>query len=129
MSKPLSLAQKIANKATKASGLTDYLAIVNAVSDKEAFALAVTTLDQVVAAKDGDFSKWVAAGYSHSKRAMRVFHDVMGKLEDPAAQAVLQAKKDYIYAVCKGRNIKSTNQYKANRAAFLKAADEYLKSA
>ena len=126
MSKKLSLAQKIANKATKATGLNKYLDIVNAVSNKEAFALAVTTLDQSVAPKDGDFTKWVAGGYSHSKRAMRVFHDVMDTIDTPEAKAVLAAKKNYIYSVCKGQNIKSTNLYRANREKFLEQADKVL---
>lgn len=128
MPKPLSLAQKISNKALKScADLTDYLAIVNAVSDKEAFALAVTTLDQSLI-KGGDFQKWVAGGFSHSKRAMRVFHDVMGKLDTPASNAVLDAKKSYIYSVCKGRNVSSSQQYLANRVQFLADADKALEA-
>lgn len=123
---PLTLAQKISNKAVKATGLKNYLDIVRKVSNKEAFALAVTTLDKSVAPKDGDFTKWVAGGYSHSKRAMRVFHDVMETIDTPEAKAVLAAKKDYIYSVCKGQNIKSTNLYRANRVKFLEQADAVL---
>ncbi len=124
----LNYVNKVADQAIKKSGQKDYLAIINAVSDKEAFAVAIAKMDEVVGSKDGDFKTWVARGYSHSKRAGRIFDRVMSTIKTPEAKAVLTAKQNYLYSVCEGRNLDSTHMYKANRSKFMAQAVDVLKS-
>jgi hypothetical protein len=128
MDNNVSYINKIADLAVKNSGETDYLAIVNAVTDKEAFALAVSKMDKTVGSKRGDFYKWQKSGYSHSKRAARVFNSMIDHIKTPEARAILEAKRKFLYSVCRSQNIESTQLYKDNRNKFMKQAVKALKA-
>ena len=106
----------------------NYLDVINKSSEKEVFALALSKMDKVIGSPGGDFMKWQKQGWSSSKRAARVFHDVVSKMRSPEAKRILEAKQHYMYSRCKGSNIAGANTYKANRVAFLKQASAVLKS-
>ena len=117
--------EKIAEQAImKEGGFTSYLELINKVTDKEAFALAIKTLDNSVT--KGGFREWRVKGFSHSKRASRVMNKFLAKIDTNEANAVLKAKKSYTYSISEKQNYASTDAYKAVRKSFLNQVDKFL---
>lgn len=127
MTKKLSVAEKIANQAVRKAGtVASFNELVNKLSDKEVLAVACVNLDKEVV--KADFETWRNAGFSRSKRSMRVMHRLLSQMKDPAADAVIHAKHGYLYSVCAKTNKSSTAEYKAIRAKFLPKLDQFLTS-
>jgi hypothetical protein len=124
MTKKMTVAEKIANKAIKSVGEMPFGDLINQLSDKEALAVAVVQIDREVGKKD--FDTWRSKGYSRSKRSMRVMHKLLSQMNSPEADAVLKLKEGYLYSVCKKQNELSTEGYKAVRKSFLPKFDAFL---
>lgn len=118
--------QKIAAAAEKSIGSDDYKEIINKISDKEALALAVVTLDKAVA--HGGFSEWKLHGYGSSKRAMRILNNILPEIGTPEARAVLAAKTAYAYSISQKQNILSTQAYRKVREPFMKQANKFVEN-
>lgn len=121
-----STTQKIAADAKKSIGSEDYSEIINKVSDKQALALAVVTLDKAVS--HGGFSEWRLNGYGRSKRAMRILNNFLPKINTSEAKAVLNAKKAYSYSISQKQNVLSTKQYREVRKPFMKQVNQYIEN-
>lgn len=118
------MTQKIAADALKAIGSEDYNEIINKISDKQALALAVVTMDKAVA--HGGFSEWRMSGYGRSKRAMRILNNVLPKINTAESKAVLKAKKAYAYSISQKQNVLSTKQYRDVRQSFMTQVNNYI---
>lgn len=125
----MNIIDKLADQAIRHSGKNkdDYVGIINDATDKEAFALAISKLDEEIMSPQGDFAKWRNNGYSRSKRAARVMNQFVSEMKTPAAKEIIEAKRRFLYSVCESQNIESTNMYKSVRAEFLREAKTALK--
>lgn len=121
--KKTSLAEQIALKAMRSSHY-DYKKAINKATDAETLAIVVARMDKAILA--GGFAGWKKNGLSNSKRGMRVLNRLIPKLGTPEAVGVLEAKKKFMYSVCVKQNVRSTEQYKAMRGAFLKQVDLFV---
>ena len=121
------IAEKIATQAIRVSNLdpeADYLELINTLKDKEALAVAITKLDQLVTTEG--FDGWRTHGYSTSRKAARLMNRLLPRMKSKEAKEVLALKQNYLYSVCEKQNDISTSGYKAIRSKFLNQVDHFL---
>lgn len=119
---PQSYVEKIAEKQLK---FKTYKDAINATTDGRALAIVIAKMDKAV--MEGGFEKMRKAGFTNSKRGMRLMNVLFPEMKTAEAAAVLEAKQGYMYSTCKKQNKLSTAAYKSVRGPFLKQADAYLK--